>query len=89
MFKRKTVCIFIVILVDFSCASSVQNKSSLHGLYKELFVTNEYSKHIRPVVDATTTTVVDAQLSLLSLINFDEVAEQLTLTGKLDRKSVV
>jgi len=83
MCKRKTVCIFIVILVDFSWASSVQNKSSLHGLYKELFVTNDYNKHIRPVVDATTTTVVDAQLSLLSLINFDEVAEQLTLTGKL------
>jgi len=75
--------IFIVALVNLACASSAPNKSSLHGLYQELFVTNDYNKHIRPVVDATTTTVVDAQLLLLSLINFDEVAEQLTLTGKL------
>ncbi|XP_052784352.1 acetylcholine receptor subunit beta-like [Mya arenaria] len=44
---------------------------------------NEYNKKIRPVRDVTKPTVINVSLALLSLVEFNEVVERLTVTGIL------
>ncbi|XP_052784827.1 acetylcholine receptor subunit beta-like [Mya arenaria] len=63
-----------------SCAA---NKSSAHLLHDTLMKIDDYNKKIRPVLDVTKPTVINVSLALLSLVEFNEVVERLTVTGKL------
>ena len=63
--------------------SGYKNKSAGYMLYKHLINDQEYHAHVRPVTNTSKATTVNVGLKLVSMIDFDEVSEMLTITAKL------
>ncbi|XP_060557050.1 acetylcholine receptor subunit delta-like [Ruditapes philippinarum] len=72
-----------LLIVNSGEINGVQNKSSEYLLYEHIFVDQGYNRNIRPVVNSSKPIFVNVSLNLLNIINFDEVAEKLTIAGEL------
>lgn len=77
------VAIFILLSVHFHRIDGYKNKSVAHRLYQNLIIEQEYNKNVRPVVNVSDSTAVSISLYLLTIVEFNEVSEELTITGKL------
>jgi len=66
-------------LLVFSSASA----SSGHDLWTHLFENKTYNKFVRPVQIWTTPTIVNISVSLIAIIEFNEVKQTLILTSKV------
>lgn len=77
------VVIFILLSVNFHHIKGYKNKSVAHRLYQNLIIDQEYNKNVRPVVNVNDSTAVSISLYLLTIVEFNEVSEKLSITGKL------
>ncbi|XP_052776614.1 neuronal acetylcholine receptor subunit alpha-7-like [Mya arenaria] len=54
-----------------------------HDIWNYLFGNNTYNKEVRPVKDWSTPTVVNISLSIIAVIDFNEVKQTIFLTSKV------
>jgi hypothetical protein len=81
MMQNLTIILYVSFMV--TVVSGYKNKSAGYMLYKYLMVDQEYSPIVRPAVNNSNPTTVNVGLKLVSMVNFDEVSETLTITAKL------
>ena len=62
-------------------ASGFSNVAS--DLWNHFFIDNNYNKHVRPVLNMSTQTVVSISLSLVAIVDFNDVEETFTVTAIL------
>lgn len=79
-----SVLVFLILFsTNFYELNGYKNKSVAHRLYQNLIFDQEYNKNVRPVVNVSEQTVVSLSLYLLTIVEFNEITEKLSITGKL------
>lgn len=76
--------VFCAILFYVAGLNGFVGANSAQDLKKYLFKDDRYDKAIRPVLNWQTQTVVDLHLSIITILDFDDVKETISITGILE-----
>ncbi|KAH3864574.1 acetylcholine receptor subunit alpha-1-B-like [Dreissena polymorpha] len=74
--------IFLKVIILLSCLHKCTGNVG-HDIWEHLFTNSSYNKYIRPVKNWRTPTEVGIGVSLIAIIEFDEVQQTLQLTSKV------
>ena len=71
--------------ISVCCVASVCDTPANRecDIFDYLFTNSSYNKYLRPVKNLTTRTDIKLSLSLIAIVNFNEVGETITVTGIL------
>ena len=73
----------LLVIIKHSERTGLVNGNSADDVWKHLFDGDRYNKNIRPVLNWSTQTVVNLQLSVVAILDFNVVDETITVTGIL------
>ncbi|XP_069107525.1 acetylcholine receptor subunit delta-like [Argopecten irradians] len=78
---RITLLLFVAITAPYHVSSFTSD--NVKALYTNIFTTNSYNKHVRPISDFSRPTKLYIDLDLVGITEIDEVNEKMTSTGAL------
>ena len=77
------LCLMLVVCFDELTRYSVVATNDAENLWRFLFENSTYNKYLRPVKDWNTQTEINLQLSIIAIVDFNEVEETITMTAVL------